>query len=354
MRVSLPTAIRTTRRPLIEVVIPCYNYADYLPQCVDTVAGQLGVEVKITIVDDASTDKSLEVAEELAIRHAQVNVLRNQVNAGSVATFNRGLSQVDSDYVLLLSADDMLAPGALSRACALFEANPDVGLVYGHSQKFSERPTVNTRPLPFVSWTVWPGAEWIELQMRRSWNNISSPEAVVRTRVQHEAGYYDLGLAHTHDVDMWLRIAAISDVGHINGIDQAYYRRHPNSHSSQFSMFQGVEERWRAYSQFLDSWARVDRAALIRPQVQRRLSDEALTYLIEILGRGAADEAMVASVLDLVQEIDPRVTERSAWRYMDRMRNGQRHDLADLPRAVRMQLAEATGWQRWHRYRYFG
>ena len=125
---------------------------------------------------------------------------------------------------MLLSADDMLAPGALARATALMEKFPSVGLVYGHPQAFETEPHQNSDRAR--NWSVWRGERWIKAQFRRGLGIISSPEAVVRTSIQHQVGYYRPELPHSGDLEMWLRIADISDVGRVNGVDQAYRRLH--------------------------------------------------------------------------------------------------------------------------------
>jgi len=337
----------------MEVVVPCYNYGEFLPGCVRSILDQPGLDLAVTIVDDASPDGSGEIADALAADDPRVSVLHNDPNLGMVATFNRGISQVDSDYMLLISADDLVAPGALTRAAALMESHPKVGLVYGHAQKFADEPRLHGA-YPFVSWSVWSGREWILTQLGRAWSNISSPEAVVRTDVQHEVGLYDAGLPHTLDVEMWLRIADVSDVGHINGIDQAYYRRQPQSYSTRFNSYRDIEERWRAYDQFLTGWSQRDEAARLRARVRATLTAEALSSLVTELEAGVAPAAAhVAEVRAMVERIDPGAARTSLWTDVDAAVSGA-GEAAYRLRRLRRGAAQRVGWRRWHRARYFG
>src|SRR5947208_16134430 len=121
----------------VDVIIPSYNYGRYLPGCVHSVLGQDGVDVRVLIIDDASPDGSGDAAEELARRDDRVEVRRHSVNRGHIATYNEGLEWAAGDYLLLLSADDLLAPGALRRAARALDAHPDVGLTYGRQVRFS-------------------------------------------------------------------------------------------------------------------------------------------------------------------------------------------------------------------------
>ena len=106
-------------RPSVSVVIPCYNYGRYLPAAVSSVLQDEGVQVDILIVDDASTDGSAEIAHSLATMYPEVDVLVHEENRGHIATYNDGLARARGEYVVLLSADDQLTPGSLSRATAL-------------------------------------------------------------------------------------------------------------------------------------------------------------------------------------------------------------------------------------------
>uniref|UniRef100_UPI0028B0CA03 glycosyltransferase n=1 Tax=Rhizobium sp. TaxID=391 RepID=UPI0028B0CA03 len=154
--------------------------------------------------------------------------IRHETNMGHIATYNEGIAQIRGDYFVLLSADDLLAPGALSRATALMEANPSVGMTYGHVVSFDGNEPPQAR-LVSPGTSVWSGTEWIRKVCRAGKNFVVCPEAVVRASVQTRIGGYDPKLPHSGDMEMWLRIASISDIGHVAGADQAYYRVHPQS-----------------------------------------------------------------------------------------------------------------------------
>ena len=113
----------------VDVIIPCYRYAHYLGAAVRSVLSQSHRDVRILIIDDASPDDTAAVAAALAAGDSRISVARHAENRGHIATYNEGLAWAEGDYVVLLSADDMLAPGALRRAVAVLEARPDVALV---------------------------------------------------------------------------------------------------------------------------------------------------------------------------------------------------------------------------------
>ena len=147
---------RMGRKPTVSVVVPCYNYGHLLPDCVRSVLTQQGVDVDVLIIDDASPDGSASVAVGLAQADRRVKVICHAVNQGHIATYNEGLALAAGDYVVLLSADDMLTPGALERATSVMERHPNVGLVYGHPLAFCSPEEVKPSS-KMRSFSIWPG-----------------------------------------------------------------------------------------------------------------------------------------------------------------------------------------------------
>src|SRR5690606_779741 len=116
----------------VDVVVPCYNYAHFLPRCVGSILDQEGVDVRMLIIDDASPDDTPAVAQALAAQDSRVEYRRHATNLGHIATYNEGLlGWAQAKYSLLLSADDALAPGALARAAAVMDRDETIGMTYG-------------------------------------------------------------------------------------------------------------------------------------------------------------------------------------------------------------------------------
>lgn len=228
--------MRRKHLPTFTVVIPCYNYSRYLAECVESVLSQTGVELRVLIIDDASTDSTPQIASAFAARDQRVEFHRHDRNLGHIATYNEGLFFTDSSYTVLLDADDMLTAGSLERASHLMEAYPHVGLVYGHPLLFSDD---QPPPLPIVApvrWRIWPGKQWFEIRCRLIENCIRSPEVVMRTEVLRRVGGFRKELPHSGDLELWMRFALQSDIGYVAGPDQALYRDHyAGLHRAQFS-----------------------------------------------------------------------------------------------------------------------
>jgi hypothetical protein len=294
-------------RPTVSVVIPCYNYGHFLPRAVQSVLEQPAVDLQIIVVDDASPDGSGRIAEDLAAADPRVTVVAHQTNAGHIATYNDGLRQCSGDYVVLLSADDLLAPGALARAAALFEARPGLALVYGRAPSFSEEPPRAVRRP--VSWTVWSGPEWIERICRRGTNVIANPEAIVRREVVERLGGYDARLPHTADLYFWLQAATFGRVGRIDGPPQAYYRIHGGNMHLGEDELSDLVERSQMFELFLSSPQLAPTAVSARTALAR----EALARASREYDLGRGHGPLAARYIDFAHEQGVELEGLNAW-----------------------------------------
>lgn len=308
-RQPLPATLEST----VTVVIPCYNYGRFLREAVASVLSQTDVCVDVIVVDDASTDESVSIANQLAVEDERVRVLVNDSNRGAVDTFNRGLAEATGEYLVRLDADDLLTPGSLSRAVALMQRYPSVGLVYGHPQHFAgvELPRARVRA---HSWRVWAGHDWLTSRSADGTNVITSPEAVMRRSVVDKVGG-QRPLAHTHDMEMWLRIAAHADVGYVAGADQAWHREHPGSLSTQAEDPLVILAEIRdAFDVLFDGLGPgYEGEAELRALARRAVARESLTQALRNIDRGRIS-ADTAALRDFAFACDPSVAQSRGWK----------------------------------------
>jgi glycosyltransferase involved in cell wall biosynthesis len=114
----------------VTVVIPCFNAAATLEAAVDSVLAQGDIGVEIVLVDDCSTDRTLELARSLAERHSGIAVLAQTVNAGPGPARNAGLRRARSEFICFLDADDAYVPGFLAAALRRFREHPTISAVF--------------------------------------------------------------------------------------------------------------------------------------------------------------------------------------------------------------------------------
>jgi hypothetical protein len=347
------------RPPRVSVVIPCYNYGHYIPACVDSVLTQPGVDADVLIIDDASPDGSAEAVRGVAERDSRVRAMYHQHNRGHIATYNEGLAQVDGDYVVLLSADDLLAPGALQRAAALMEANPAVGLVYGPVADFSgTQPAADRGAGDATAWTVWRGRDWLADRCRTGRNALRSPEAVMRTSVLRAVGEYSAALPHAGDFEMWMRAASVADVGYVAGATQAYYRVHAaNMHNVVFGSDEAkgtlvdLEQRHECFVSVFQDSTSLPQAKALMERARRSLAREALVLAIRCYEWGAADIWPVAELASFAEQMCPPGELRSLWRALALRRkvgaaHSRRHPLF-LPGEQVFKVADRLSEWRW-------
>jgi glycosyltransferase involved in cell wall biosynthesis len=218
----------------VDVVVPCYQYGRYLRDCVTSILRQDVRDLRVLVIDNASTDNSLDVARELAAEDRRVQVVAHRANLGHHASFNEGIEWASSDYFMILGADDLLAPGCLSRAVSFMEKHPHVHLTHARALFIS----IND-PVPHIEpyaeepkWYISSGRELLEWLCRDGAHHyIDSCTVVVRTSVQKQVGFYHRELSHTDDLEMWMRFACVGAVARTNAV-QGIGRLLPDSRSA--------------------------------------------------------------------------------------------------------------------------
>lgn len=338
--------------PTVSVVIPHHNYGRYLPAAVASALRQPEVDIDVIVVDDASAPESLVVARHLAETDARIRLVEHRVNRGPVVTFNDGLPLARGRYLVRLDADDLLTPGSLARSVRLLESYPSVGFAYGHPLHFSSstpRPRSQVR-----SWTLWPGREWLERRCRVDYNCITSPEVVMRTSVVDAVGG-QRALKHAHDMEMWLRLSAVSDVGHVDGPDQAFHREHSESLSARHvDALTDLRERALAFDTLFSGLGhRIDPAGHLWADTRHRLATEAVGRACHEYDRGRGGTLLTEQFAELGLALSPGVRRERVW---TRLEAHRRRESAGSPfapprvaRALRRRVRVEWARLRWHR-----
>ena len=239
----------------------------------------------------------------------------HESNQGVIATANEALGLVRGDYVVKLDGDDLLTPGALARSVALMEANPDVGFAYGRPIHFTGQPPPARDAVR--SWTIWPGSTWLERAAQRSGNCISQPEVVMRTSAVRAAGEYCEDLPHTYDFEMFLRLAAISDVGHLVGPDQGWYRVHDASQQRTVNagLLCDLRGRRDAFDRFFAGpGSLVNGAAEMQHIAQRELAVQALDCACHASTVVERTTTSSRAWYRVALEVDPTIVRHSLWK----------------------------------------
>jgi GT2 family glycosyltransferase len=311
----------------IDVFIPCYNYGRFLQQCVNSVLGQVGVDVRVLVIDDASPDNTAEVAAALAREDPRVTLIRHVTNRGHIKTYNEGIDWASADYMLLLSADDYLLPGALARATNLMDAHPQVGFTFGNvielDDNGNETPTRSViKATNDSDKRILAGHELIELTGAEG-NQVATCSAVVRTELQKHLGGYREELPHAGDVEMWLRFAAHASIGFIFAY-QGVYRRHSASMSTAYYFASDGYDIYRkngrlgnlqqlksAFDCFSARCNVMPRCEHLCRRLYRQLSESAVRHASAAFNDGEMEESRQLS--DFALAVCPDIKTSSAW-----------------------------------------
>jgi glycosyltransferase involved in cell wall biosynthesis len=121
-------------RPLVSILINNYNYAKFLDQAIDSALTQTYGKVEVVVVDDGSTDASLEIMAGYGDRIVAVT----KQNGGQASAYNAGFAASRGEIICILDADDLFLPHKVSRVVAAYEDNPEIGWCFDLVREFSD------------------------------------------------------------------------------------------------------------------------------------------------------------------------------------------------------------------------
>lgn len=215
--------------PLVSVIVPAYNCAQFLPEALDSILSQHYPNLEIIVVDDGSSDGSAENAEAYG---SPVTVIR-QKNQGPAAARNRGVRESHGEYLAFLDGDDVWLPGKLLAQMEYFASHKDVGIVYGNFKRWGMNEAGDYPPKEaFITPQPNGGIDnnepgWIYHKLLLG-NIVHIISAVIPRSLFDTLGGIDESLRVGEDYDFWLRASRLVQA-HKLAIDVALYRTNPGS-----------------------------------------------------------------------------------------------------------------------------
>ncbi|MBK4732786.1 glycosyltransferase [Oxynema sp. CENA135] len=208
--------------PKISVVIPVYNATTTIQETISSVLNQSFTDYELIIVNDGSTDETLEKIE--SFKDPRIRVF-SYTNAGAAISRNRGLSQAKGEYIAFLDADDLWTPDKLEAQLAILEKNPQASIAYSWSDCIDESSQFLRRG-GHISVN---GNVYDRLLLVDFLENGSNP--LIRRHALIEIGGFDESLPAGQDWDLYLRLAEKSNFVVVEK-SQIRYRISANSLSS--------------------------------------------------------------------------------------------------------------------------
>jgi glycosyltransferase involved in cell wall biosynthesis len=280
----------------IDVAIPCYQYGEYLHDSAMSVLTQQVPNLRLLIIDNASTDNSREVAREIAASDSRVTLFLNEQNRGLHDSYNRAIDWAEADYLVILDADDLLAAHALSRGIAFLDAHPDAAFLFGVEGRLIDgRLDPGRCDAVIPKWRVVPGRDFIRRTCWDSMCDIGAPTVIRRTSAQKKAGHIRASLARTCDFEMYLRLAMVGSVAstnHVLGVRRIHQKQSSTPYF-EHPLWDFVEHERAFASFFSNEGAALPDAAELQALSRRKMGEYVYWYAMwqRLHGRGDAQEA---------------------------------------------------------------
>ena len=224
----------------VDIIIPAYNAASFLPKALDSVEAQTFRDWRILLVDDGSRDHTSVVVAPYQQRLGEKLLYIRKDNAGLPAARNTAIQHATAEFLAILDADDVWLPNRLESTLAPFRNRPEVGLVYGFVSRIDANDRVVEVHNKRNAHAEGRVAPYIYMRML----DLPCPTVTFRRKCVEEVGVFDETLRATEDRDLWLRIAQRYEVALAPEI-VAYYRISPGG------MTKDSDRMLRAQRQFI-------------------------------------------------------------------------------------------------------
>lgn len=225
--------------PLVSVVMPLYNAEKFVKKAIDSVLNQTYKNFELIIVDDCSSDGSLEIVKKLANNNEEIKIISNKENSGVSKTRNKGILEANGEYIALLDSDDIWTEEKLEKQVALL-LNNEAQIVYCSYGFINE----NDQPIkkPFIV------PEKTNFHKMLTKSVISCSTALIKTDLLKN-NLFDEKYYH-EDYVLWMTL--LSDGAKAIGSKEvlAHYRQVSNSRSSDKK--NSALHRWKIYREVLN------------------------------------------------------------------------------------------------------
>lgn len=213
---------------MVSICIPAFNGSAWIREAVTSALAQTYRPIEVLVVDDASTDETLDVLRGMA--DDGVRVIVNEKNLGFARNWERCVDLAGGEYIKFLSQDDLLAPECVARMVALMERSPAIGMVFSRRNILADDPNDSkvrrwVRHHSILDYRFGPlrdvnhGRTLFHRAARRLFreNWIGEPSCVLLRRSALErVGGINVRMANNVDWEMWLRVMYYFDVGFIS------------------------------------------------------------------------------------------------------------------------------------------
>jgi len=187
--------------PKVSVIMPVYNGQDYLSEAIESILGQTFTDFEFIIIDDGSTDKSLDIIKTYT--DSRIMLIRNETNLKLIASLNKGMKMANGKYIARMDADDISLPERLAKQVEFMDQHSNIAVcgtwveLFGDCEQsfwqFTDNPDVAKCVLLFGCC-------------------IAHPSVMLRKTILESGFYYSYLYPHAEDYGLWVQIAKKYDI----------------------------------------------------------------------------------------------------------------------------------------------
>ena len=218
--------------PLVSIIVPCYNHAQYLDEALQSICNQTYTHWECSIVDDGSTDNTKEVAQNWVAKDSRFVYLPKE-NGGVSSARNLGIKSAKYDYILTLDADDKYEASFLEKAMKVLLSDEQVGIVSSWGQYFVEDQLFQVYRLAgksTVDFLFYNDAVGTSLFRKKCWEQV---------------GGYDINPKNGYeDWEFYLRVCALGWKVHIIEEVLFFYRQHVISRRKEMNIRENENKKY--------------------------------------------------------------------------------------------------------------
>ncbi|MEW6323749.1 MAG: glycosyltransferase [Nitrospirota bacterium] len=294
---------------LVTVVIPAYNHADYVAECITSVLEQDYPGIELVVINDGSTDDTDAVIRRLlGARPSAFHYIAKE-NEGLVKTLNLALRRSSGEYFCQVASDDLLLPGSIAARAGFLDAHPEVDAVF--ADLYVMEGTVKTTSRPFQTRVGYDSIKHNLGDLLGDRARLFFASGMIRRSILDRLGGFDEDFRYYEDLSLRGRLALAGRIAHLN--EPVMYRRMHARNTSKIPQW-FVQEKMLALEKILED--RDGRLGPLREEVSGYLFKEYLRYCrmaLELAKDDAAWLTKAGEVLDRAAAIKPYSMKR--WYY---------------------------------------
>lgn len=215
----------------ISILMPNYNNAPYLKACLDSIINQTYQDFEVIIVDDGSTDDSIQIIENY--KDSRIKIIKKPENSGIIDTLNIGLNAINSEYIVRMDGDDRIHPKRLELLINYMDTHPEIGVCgtaikhFGISDEtiiYNNNPKINHANLIFK-------------------HSIGHASIIIRNEIikKHHINY-SKGYRYMEDYKLFFDLSQVTKMTSIPDVLYFYRREEYNNYKHQDIIKDGMEK----------------------------------------------------------------------------------------------------------------